>query len=118
MKKTVKYGIFGFIAGILNGIFGAGGGLLVVPMLESQDLEPKKAHATSIAVILPLSLVSTAMYLLGGVSADWRQLLTVIPLGAAGAVGGSFLLMKLNNRVLKKIFGIIMILSAVRILIR
>ena len=114
-SQKIKYGILGFIAGILNGIFGAGGGLLVVPMLQSQDIEPKKAHATSIAIILPLSLISAGMYLFSGVSMDWGQLGIVVPLGLVGAVLGSLLLAKMQNKLLKKLFGIIMIVSAVRI---
>lgn len=118
MKKNAKYGILGFIAGVLNGIFGAGGGLLVVPMLESQEIEPKKAHATSIAIILPLSVISAAMYLAHGVGVDWPQLGVVTPLGLVGAAAGSFLLMKLQNKLLKKLFGVVMIVSAVRLLLR
>lgn len=118
LKQPTKYGIIGFIAGILNGIFGAGGGLLVVPMLESQKLPAKKAHATSIAIILPLSLISAAMYLLSGTGLDWSQLGAVLPVGAVGATAGAFLLMRLNNRFLKKLFAVVMIVSAVRLLLR
>ena len=118
MKRQYKYGALGFVAGVLNGIFGAGGGLLVVPMLQSQEIEPKKAHATSIAIILPLSVISAAMYLWQGVALDWGQLGAVVPLGLAGAVAGSLLLKKMPNKLLKKLFGAVMILSAVRIFFR
>ena len=117
-KQKVKFGILGFIAGVLNGIFGAGGGLMVVPMLQSQDIEPKKAHATSIAIILPLSVVSAIMYVIGGIKIDWGQLGIVTLLGLGGAVAGSFLLAKMQNGLLKKIFGLVMIISAVRIFFR
>lgn len=118
MKRIFKFGLLGTIAGVLNGIFGAGGGLLVVPMLESQKLEPKKAHATSIAVIFPLSVVSTILYLCSGTAVEWGQLGILIPLGAVGALLGAFLLTKVQNKWLKKLFGVVMILSAVRILLR
>jgi len=110
--------MLGFVAGVLNGIFGAGGGLLVVPMLEGQDLPEKEAHATSIAVILPLSLVSAGAYLLKGVGADWRALGAAVPPGLLGAAAGAFLLKKLPNVLLKKLFGAVMVLSAVRLLLR
>lgn len=113
--QKIKFGILGFIAGILNGIFGAGGGLLVVPMLQSQEIEPKKAHATSIAIILPLSAISAGMYLFNGISMDWGQFGVVVPLGLIGAVLGSLLLAKMQNKLLKKLFGLIMIFSAMRI---
>lgn len=118
LKQKIKFSLLGFIAGILNGIFGAGGGLLVVPMLEAQGIEPKKAHATSIAIILPLSIISAVMYFLNGVQMDLPTLWIVVPLGILGAVAGSFLLMKMKNKLLKKLFGVVMIVSAVRILLR
>ena len=63
-KKKWYYVFLGLTAGILNGLFGAGGGVAVVPMLEKAGIEPKKAHATSISIILPLSLLSGIFYLL------------------------------------------------------
>lgn len=117
-KQAVRFRMLGFIAGILNGIFGAGGGLLVVPMLQSQNLEPKKAHATSIAIILPLSVISATMYLCRGVPFHWDPFWRTAPLGLLGAAAGSFLLAKLNNAWLKRLFGIVMIVSAVRIFFR
>lgn len=118
MKKKLKYGLLGSISGILNGLFGAGGGLLVVPMLESQELSPKQAHATSIAVIFPLSVISAALYFWQGIPVQWEQLEWLLPLGIVGAVAGSFILMKVKNAWLKKIFGVVMIISAIRLLFR
>ena len=53
----------GSITGLLNGLFGSGGGMVAVPLLEHSGLEPAKAHATSIAVILPLTALSAGSYL-------------------------------------------------------
>lgn len=117
-KSTFKYGLLGFAAGILNGIFGAGGGLLVVPMLQAQELEPRRSHATSIAIILPLSVISALLCLVQGVKLDWDLLWQTTPLGLAGAAAGSLLLAKLKNSWLKRLFGVVMILSAVRIFFR
>lgn len=116
--KSVKFYLLGFIAGVLNGFFGAGGGLVVVPMLEYAELEPKKSHATSIAIILPLSIISGIMYILNGVEINFQTLLTTVPLGIIGAVAGSFLLPKIKNNWLRKIFALVMIFSAVRLLIK
>ncbi|MEG0693689.1 MAG: sulfite exporter TauE/SafE family protein [Oscillospiraceae bacterium] len=116
--KSLRFYLLGFFAGILNGFFGAGGGLLVVPMLEASELETKQSHATSIAIILPLSIMSTIMYIINGVKIDISILSITIPLGLLGAILGSFLLTKIKSTWLKKIFGVIMIISAVRILLR
>ena len=56
----------GLAAGIINGLLGAGGGMVVVPMLQRAGLEPKKAHATSVCVILPVCVFSSVLYLTSG----------------------------------------------------
>ena len=63
-KKLNIYAILtGLAAGLINGIFGGGGGMIVVPMLvHLLKCLPKKAHATAILIILPLSLVSGIFY--------------------------------------------------------
>ena len=59
MKKERWLAALGGVGvGILNGLLGAGGGMLTVPLLEWMGVKGRRAHATSLAVILPLSLVS------------------------------------------------------------
>ena len=56
-KRTeVKSIVCGAATGAANGLFGGGGGMIAVPLLRAQGLEEKRAHATAIAVILPVSL--------------------------------------------------------------
>ena len=64
--KNLKFILTGAAAGLLNGLFGAGGGMVVVPMLHKDGLPAERAHATSIAVILPLSIASSVLYLTRG----------------------------------------------------
>ena len=63
----------GGVTGLLNGLFGSGGGMVAVPLLEHGGLEPARAHATSIAVILPLTALSAGSYLFSG-SVIFRRL--------------------------------------------
>ena len=59
MKKV----LLGFIAGIISGLFTAGGGLIIVPaLLHVLKLEPRKARATSVFCILPMVLVISFFY--------------------------------------------------------
>ena len=63
MENKKKYAVIGGLGGLMNGLFGSGGGLFLVPLLTAwAGMEQKKAFATSVAVILPLSLVSAAIY--------------------------------------------------------
>ena len=115
MKKKYSL-ILGSITGFINGLFGSGGGILAVPMLEKAGYEPKKSHASSIAITLPLSIVSTFFYAYKG-SIEWKTALPLIIPGLIGALLGVFFLKKIPNTLLKRIFGVILIISSIRMLL-
>ena len=60
MKIFQKFGyiISGCIAGAANGFFGAGGGMLLVPLLEFTDLKEDQIFPTSVCMILPICVIS------------------------------------------------------------
>lgn len=113
MKQPGKYALTGALAGLANGLFGSGGGLFLVPLFTGwAKLPQRKAFATSVAVILPLSLVSAAVYWFRGgldVSAAWPYLL-------GGAVGG-LLAGKIFRRVplvwVRRAFGLLLLYGGV-----
>ena len=117
-ETDIKYALTGGVTGLLNGIFGAGGGLLAVPMLKKSGLTAKKAHATSIAITLPLSLLSAVLLFFGGIRGDIWNILLAAAAGLPGAWLGSRLLKRIDPSLLKRIFGGVMILSAVRLFFR
>lgn len=116
-KKKIYFAAIGALAGIINGLLGAGGGIIAVPMLYKSGIETKKAHATSIALILPLSIVSSIFYIING-NVEIGSALSFIPAGLAGALIGAFLLKKISSVWLKRIFGAFMIFSGVRMFLR
>lgn len=119
MKTGMKKGLFilcGLFAGFVNGLFGAGGGLLAVPTLKRfGGLEQQQAHATALLAMLPLSLVSIVIYLLR-TPFDWHN----IPFVAIGVLPGSLigakLLGKLSGKWLNRIFCILMLAAGIRML--
>lgn len=113
----LKFILTGAAAGLLNGLFGAGGGMVVVPMLGKDGLPAERAHATSIAVILPLSIASSVLYLSLG-HLNLGQALPYIPLGLAGAWLGGLLLPRIKTVWLHRIFGVVVLYSAVRLLLQ
>lgn len=113
----MKKWILGFICGALNGLFGSGGGTAAVPLLESTGLEAKKSHATSVALIFVFSLATTVVYLLNG-SLDIGLAFEYIPYGILGAITGAFLLKKVPNSLLRRIFGAIVLISAIRLFLK
>ena len=60
-KKKYLFALCGLFSGLVNGLFGAGGGLLAVPALERiGGLETQKSHATALLAMLPLSITMSA----------------------------------------------------------
>ena len=114
--KKHKNPVIGFFSGIINGLLGAGGGMLVVPTLKTQ-IDAQKAHATTVAVIMTMCLVSSIFYILSG-RVTVKDALPYAPYGVVGAVIGSVLLTKLKSKHLRVIFSLFMIWAGVRMITR
>lgn len=117
MKDSYKFALSGGLAGAANGLFGAGGGMILVPLLTRwAGLEDKKAFATSISIIAPLCLVSIAVYCMSG-SMDWMQALPYLVGGFFGGLIGGKLFKKVPAKFLHRALGIIIIYGGVRALL-
>lgn len=104
----------GGAAGVLNGLFGAGGGILLVPLLlRVHKLPAQKAFATSLAIILPLSAVTLAFALARG-QVDWRQAFPYLLGGAAGGFAAGKWFKRMPVTWLRRLFGALLILSGIR----
>jgi len=113
--KIKKY-IFGFLIGLVNALFGAGGGMIAVPFLKTLGLSQKQAQATAICIILPLTLVSIVIYL----KRDYFSVSDAAPFllfGFPGALLGTLLLSKLNNSFLQGLFSVFMLWAGFRMVV-
>ncbi len=117
IKDSLKNGVQGIAVGLVNGVFGAGGGMLAVPLLKKSGLDQKSAHANAVAVILPITVISAILYILKGKVA-LSDSFTYIPTGLIGAVIATFALKKISNKWLRRIFGGFMIYAGIRLLIK
>lgn len=115
-KKILRW-IIGAVTGFVNGLFGAAGGTVLVPCLERfLNYKPYKAHATAIAVILPLSVLSSFIYI-KDIKPDLNLLLFVIIGGVVGGLVGAKLLKKISSKWLHRIFGVFMCIAAVKMIL-
>ena len=105
----------GFGAGVINGLLGAGGGMVVVPLLSALGVRGKKSHATALMVIVPLSLVSAVLYLVQG-RVTVMDALPWLPGSLLGAYLGSRLMPKISTGWLKLVFGGLMLWGGIRLL--
>ncbi|MBQ8658447.1 MAG: sulfite exporter TauE/SafE family protein [Clostridia bacterium] len=108
MTQTAKINVrrifCGTLVGAANSLFGGGGGMLAVPLLEKTGLSEKEAHATAILVILPVSAFSFLLYLFKGMY-DFSVLIpTAIGVSAGGFLGAR-LLGKLPVKFVNPIFA-------------
>ena len=117
MKKTIVPALVGTVTGFANGLFGSGGGTLLVPALQRFfKIETHKSHATALTVILPLSILSAIVYIKGD-ALDWQAVLWITAGGIPGGFAGAMLLNKLSSKWLHRIFGAFMIAAAIRMII-
>ena len=114
MKEKGKLLIIGALAGIANGLFGAGGGLVLVPLFISWcGIAEKKAFATSVAVILPLSIVSYVMFCLQGGNV-WEQALPYLIGGVVGGLLSARFFKKMSSVWLHRLFGLLILYGGVK----
>jgi len=117
IKYNLKTAAFGLLIGVVNGLLGAGGGMIAVPLLKKMGLEQKQAHTNAVALILPISILSAILYLYKDY-VNLSSALPFIPTGILGAVLGTYFLKKISPLWLKRIFGVFMVYAGVRLLIK
>ena len=106
----------GAAAGILNGLFGIGGGVVMVPaMVFFLTMDIKLAVGTSLAVIIPTALSGAFKhYSLGNV--DWRIALSLAPTAICGSYLGAWMTKEISSGSLKRMFGAFIVIVGLRLL--
>ena len=107
----------GLIVGIVTGLVGAGGGFLIVPaLILFTNIDMKEAVGTSLMIITIKSLFGFMGELSNPI--DWNLLLLFSTLSIAGIYIGIVVSKRLNSYVLKKSFGIFVLIMAIVILVK
>jgi uncharacterized membrane protein YfcA len=103
----------GLVGGVLSGLLGVGGGIVMVPLLVLwARYGQRDAHAISLGAIIPISIAGIATY---GVAGEVRIVpaLALAVGSVAGARVGAMLLARIDERLLKSVFGAFLVAVAV-----
>jgi uncharacterized membrane protein YfcA len=113
----VRLVVIGMAAGLFSGVFGVGGGLIVVPLLVLwAGWDQRRAAGTSLATIGITAAAGAALYAMHGEVKPGAALLVGLP-AAAGALAGASLQQRLANRTLSLAFAALVAAIAVRLLV-
>ena len=103
-------------AGTVNGLFGAGGGMVLVPLLTScTDLEDDEIFPSSVSIILPVCLISLTFSLMN-TPIDWSGTLPYLAGSTAGGILAGIFGRKIPTKWLHKGLGILILWGGVRYL--
>ena len=107
----------GVLAGFVNGFFGAGGGLLLVPMISyaAKD-DAKTAHATTLMCVLFMCIASSIIYFIKK-QLDFKLILVCGIGSIIGSLVGTKLLRKLKNKVIDLVFAVVLVIAGICMII-
>ena len=109
--------IIGLLAGLLSGVIGVGGGLIMIPLLLLLGLSQHEAQGTSLAVMLPPIGVLAVMNYYNAGFVKWDFAIIIAVTFIVGGYFGSKYAISLNPGLLKKLFGFIMLVVAIKFII-
>lgn len=112
-------GLVGLVSGVASGLFGVGGGIVMVPammfLLSPPIRDIKQAIGTSLVVIIPTALTAGYKHFTQG-NIDWRTALALAPLAILGGYLGAWLTTQVPADGLKRAFGGLLILVGTKLL--
>ena len=104
----------GLVAGVLSGLFGVGGGILFVPTLTWLGLTQLHAEATSLLAIIPTVMVGVWRQQQYG-NVRWRGALVIGLASVGAAFGGARLAQSVPEATLRRLFAVLLIVTAAQI---
>lgn len=117
MRRTLQLAAIGTAAGVFSGLFGVGGGTIIVPLLVIWlGFGAREATGTSMAAILLIAAFAVAFQgAYGNVDAAGAALVGIPAIG--GAIAGTALQQRLPERAISVVFAILLLAIAVELVI-
>jgi hypothetical protein len=113
-NPIVVAGAVGVLAGFLSGLFGVGGGILIVPSLVLLlAMDQRSAHGTSLAAIVPIAISGVVGYVVDQ-AIDWPVAAAIAAGSTAGSLIGTDALRRISQRRLRIAFIVFLLITAVR----
>ncbi len=114
MRTPLRSATLGLAAGFVGGLLGVGGGIIYVPgMVLLLGLDQRRAHATSVAVIVASGTAAAISFSAAG-NVDWSATPFILMGAVVGAPLGARLLGRLSERALVSAFAVVLVVAAVR----
>lgn len=112
----------GVFAGVVNGLIGCGGGIIIVYALshlyrDSVERDGRDVFASAVASVLPMSAVSTLIYLREGDLLSAAEPRHIVP-AVCGGIVGAYLLDRISVPWLRKIFAVLVIWAGASLILR
>ncbi|TQL47213.1 hypothetical protein FB562_0265 [Homoserinimonas aerilata] len=115
-RRIVILGLIGLIVGFFSGLFGVGGGIILVPLLVlSLHYQQRQASGVSLAAVLPSAVAGMIGYASRG-EVDWVAGLVLAAGAVCGSLLGTWLLHRLPQKLLRWMFIVFLIAVAIRML--
>ena len=109
--------IIGLLAGVLSGLVGVGGGILMIPLLIIfLGLSQHQAQGTALfAMLPPIGILAAINYYKEGF-VKWEYAIVIAFTFIIGGYLGSKLSLSLPPQMVRRIFGVIMLLGAIKLI--
>jgi uncharacterized membrane protein YfcA len=127
MMRILLAALTGIVGGTASGLFGIGGGVIMVPAFVfffGEDI--KKAIGTSLLIIVPTAIVGASKYLIGKdvdwrIASDWRLFAVVMACAVVGGFIGPEIARKIyavdRGVLLARLFGIFLVLVGIELIV-
>jgi len=115
-NRTIRFAVIGVLAGAFSGLFGVGGGLVMVPLLLMLGFGERRATATSLCALVVIAALAAALQgIYGNVRLD-DALLLIVP-AMVGVGLGVALQQRLPERTISILFAILLIAVAAELIV-
>jgi uncharacterized membrane protein YfcA len=115
--RLVRLAVIGTAAGFFSGLFGVGGGTVIVPLLILWlGYGEREATGTSLAAIIVIAAVGTVLQALYGNVHPLKALVVGAP-AVLGVIGGTALQQRVPERVVAFAFAVLLVVSAILLVI-